>query len=124
MPDQVEGGLMGADHKVENGRYRFARIFNGENWYPTLRAALTQPGVDAKTGEYLISVNGREVHPPESVYSFFENTAGEENKNKIGAEPGGKEARGGNAVSVEDEGSLRHSSAGEDNRGTVAQLRR
>src|SRR5258705_12697551 len=77
-PNHVKGGLLGADYKVENGRYRFARIFNGENWYPTLRAPLTQPGVDAKTGEYLISVNGREVHPPESVYSFFENTAGEE----------------------------------------------
>src|SRR5260221_10167468 len=113
MPDQVEGGLMGADHKVENGRYRFARIFNGENWYPTLRAALTQPGVDAKTGEYLISVNGREVHPPESVYSFFENTAGEEKKKKNSGDPDGKDARGVNVVSGEGEVSPRNIAWGE-----------
>ena len=31
---QVPGGLLGADYKVENGRYRFARVYNGENWNP------------------------------------------------------------------------------------------
>ncbi|MCK7510114.1 MAG: hypothetical protein MZV70_42825 [Desulfobacterales bacterium] len=31
---RVPGGLLGADFAVENGRYRFARVFNGENWNP------------------------------------------------------------------------------------------
>ena len=40
QPAQVPGGLLGADYRVENGRYRFARIYNGENWNPsTARAA-------------------------------------------------------------------------------------
>ena len=60
-PLQVRGGLLGADYKVENGRYRFARIYNGENWNPDLRAPLTQPGVDVKVGDYLLEVNGRDV---------------------------------------------------------------
>src|SRR6266550_5463606 len=47
-PNQVRGGLLGADYKIENGRYRFARIYNGENWNPELHAPLTQPGVDVK----------------------------------------------------------------------------
>jgi tricorn protease len=38
--------LAGCDYKVENGRYRFAKIYNGENWNPQLRAPLTQPGVE------------------------------------------------------------------------------
>ena len=42
----VKGGLLGADYKIENGRYRFARIFNGENWNPDLRAPLTRPGTE------------------------------------------------------------------------------
>ena len=29
-----------------------------------------------KAGEYLLAVNGREVRPPENVYSFFEGLAG------------------------------------------------
>ncbi len=87
-PSSVKGGLLGADYKVENGRYRFARIFNGENWNPELRAPLTQPGVDVKVGDYLLEVSGREVRPPIDVYSYFENTAGTQIKIKVGPNPG------------------------------------
>ena len=69
---RVQTGLLGADYEVVNGRYRFARVYNGENWNPQLRAPLTQPGVNVKAGEYLLAVNGRDVRPPENVYSFFE----------------------------------------------------
>src|SRR6266849_9705423 len=31
---RVLGGLLGADYRIENGRYRFARVYNGENWNP------------------------------------------------------------------------------------------
>ena len=60
-PTQVKTGLLGADYKIENGRYRFARVYNGENWNPKLHAPLTQPGVNVKAGEYLLAVNGRDV---------------------------------------------------------------
>ncbi len=60
-PKKVKGGLLGADYAIENGRYRFARVYNGENWNPDLRAPLTQPGVNVKAGEYLLAVNGREL---------------------------------------------------------------
>lgn len=43
-PRRVVGGLLGADYKIENGRYRLASVFNGENWNPQLRAPLTHPG--------------------------------------------------------------------------------
>ena len=42
-------GLLGADYRVENGRYRFARVYNGENWNPQLKAPLTQPGVNVSS---------------------------------------------------------------------------
>ena len=63
-PKRVKTGLLGADYSIENGRYRFARVYNGENWNPKLRAPLTQPGVNVKAGEYLLAVNGRDVRPP------------------------------------------------------------
>ena len=59
--EPVPVGLLGADYRIENGRYRFARIYDGENWNPQLRAPLTQPGVNVAEGEYLLAVNGREV---------------------------------------------------------------
>lgn len=58
---KIKGGLLGADYKIENGRYRFARVYDGENWNRKLQAPLTQPGVDVSAGEYLLAVRGREV---------------------------------------------------------------
>jgi tricorn protease len=121
-PNQVKGGLLGADYNVENGRYRFARIYNGENWNPDLRAPLTQPGVDVKTGEYLLEVNGVDVKAPAEVYSFFENTAGKQIKIKVGPNPDGKDAREVTVVPVDSEFSLRNRAWEEGNRRKVDEL--
>jgi tricorn protease len=122
QPKKVKGGLLGADYKVENGRYRFARIFNGENWNPELRAPLTQPGVDVKVGDYLLEVGGREVRPPTDVYSYFENTAGAQIKIKVGPSADGKDAREVTVVPLPSEFDLRNFAWEEDNRRKVDQL--
>jgi tricorn protease len=119
---EVKSGLLGTDYKVENGRYRFAKIFNGENWNPQLRAPLTQPGVDVKLGDYLLEVNGAEVRPPNDVYSYFENTAGKQIRIKVGANPDGKDARDVTVVPVADEAELRTRAWEEDNRRKVGEL--
>src|SRR5207247_10018036 len=87
---KVKGGLLGADYKIENGRYRFARVYNGENWNPKLRAPLTQPGVDVNVGDYLLDVGGIEVRPPADVSKFLENTAGRQIRIKVGPSPDGQ----------------------------------
>lgn len=122
QPRRVKGGLLGADYKVENGRYRFARVFNGENWNPELRAPLTQPGVDVKTGDYLLEVNGRDVRPPADVYSYFENTGGTQIRIKVGSHADGKDAREVTVVPLPDEGALRNLAWEEDNRRKVDEL--
>ena len=119
---EVKGGLLGADYKIENGRYRFARIYNGENWNPELRAPLTQPGVDVKTGDYLIEVNGVDVRPPNDVYKYFENTAGKQIKIKVSASPEGKDARELTVVPLGDDFPLRNRAWEEDNRRKVDEL--
>ena len=87
------GGLLGADYAIENGRYRFARVYRGENWNPELRAPLTQPGVNVKDGEYLLAVNGRELQGADNVYRFFEGTAGKQVVLKVGPNAGRQRAR-------------------------------
>ena len=121
-PNQVRGGLLGADYKIENGRYRFARIYNGENWNPELRAPLTQPGVDVKTGDYLLEVEGRDVRPPAEVYSFFENTAGKQIKIKVGPNADGKDSREVTVVPLPSDFALRTRAWEEDNRRKVDEL--
>ena len=34
-PTTVPGGLLGADYDVENGRYRFKKVYGGLNWTPS-----------------------------------------------------------------------------------------
>jgi len=115
----VQGGLLGADYTIENGRYRFDHVYNGENWNPRLLAPLTQPGVNVKEGEYLIAVNGREVKAPDEVYKFFEATAGRQVVIKVGPNPDGKDAREVTVVPVGDESGLRHLDWIEGNRRKV-----
>jgi len=122
QPKRVKGGLLGADYKIENRRYRFARVFNGENWNPDLRAPLTQPGVDVKVGDYLLEVEGREVRPPAELYSFCENTAGKQIKIKVGANADGKDAREVTVVPLPSEFPLRNRAWEEDNRRKVDEL--
>lgn len=124
MPEirRVRGGLLGADYRIENGRYRFARVYNGENWNPQLRAPLTQPGVNVVAGEYLLAVNGREVRATDNLYSFFEQTAGKSVLLKVGPDPGGANAREVTVVPVENEFALRNLAWVEDNRRKVDQL--
>ena len=75
-PRTVPGGLLGADYEVANGRYSLKKVYGGLNWNPQLRAPLTEPGVNAKAGEYLLAVNGKDLRPPTNLYSLFENTSG------------------------------------------------
>ena len=119
---QVKVGLLGADYKIENGRYRFARIYNGENWNPELQAPLTQPGVNAREGDYLLAVRGRDVHSTENVFSFFEETAGKQVVLRIGPNADGTGARDVTVVPVESEAQLRHRAWVEANRRKVDQL--
>jgi tricorn protease len=121
-PKRVKTGLLGADYAVENGRYRFARIYNGENWNPALRAPLTQPGVNVNVGEYLLAVNGRDVRPPNDVYSFFEETAGRQVVLKVGLQPDASSARDVTVVPVDDETPLRNYAWIENNRRKVDEL--
>jgi len=119
---RVGVGLLGADYRIENGRYRFARIYSGENWNPDLRAPLTQPGVNVQEGDYLLAVNGREVRPPDNLYSFFEGTAGKQVRLRVGPDPSGAGSREVTVVPIESEVMLRHFAWVEDNRRKVDQM--
>ena len=103
-PKTVPGGLLGADYEVANGRYRFKKVYGGLNWNPQLRAPLTEPGVNAKAGEYLLAVNGRDLRPPTNVYSLFENTSGKIVEITLGPNADGTGSRTVQVVPIANEG--------------------
>jgi tricorn protease len=118
----VSVGLLGADYAIDSGRYRFARILNGENWNPQLHAPLTQPGVNVKEGEYLLAVNGRDLTANDEIYSVFQETAGKQTVLKVGPHPDGSGSRDVTVVPVESETALRGLAWIEGNRRKVDEL--
>jgi len=124
MPEvkRVQTGLLGADYTIENGRYRFARVYNGENWNPQLRAPLTQPGINVAASEYLLAVSGREVRPTENIYSFFEGTADKSLVLRVGPNPNGEGARDVTVVPIASETGLRNLAWIENNRRYVDKM--
>ncbi len=124
QPDDphVQVGLLGADYSIENGRYRFQKVFGGENWNPQLHAPLTQPGVNVKNGEYLLAVNGRDLHATDNVYSFFQETAGKQTVIRVGPNADGSGGREVTVVPIPNENQLRHLDWIEGNRRKVDEL--
>jgi tricorn protease len=120
-PKKIKGGLLGADYRLENGRYRVARVYDGENWNPDLQAPLTQPGVNVKAGDYILAVNGRELRASDDIYGFFEETAGRQVRLRVGPNPDGAGARDVTVVPVESEEGLRRLAWIEGNRRRVDQ---
>ena len=118
----VNVGLLGADYSVDSGRYRFARVFNGENWNPHLHAPLTEPGVNVKEGEYLLAVDGRDLTASDELYSYFQETAGKQTVLKVGPHADGSGSREVTVVPVDDEGGLRNLAWIEGNRRKVDEL--
>ena len=67
---RVDGALLGAEVVADaSGYFRIEKIFPGENWHDSFRSPLTEPGVRARVGDYIIAVDGR---PTRGVKNFYE----------------------------------------------------
>ena len=107
-PASVPGGLLGADYEIVNNRYRLKKIYGGLNWNPSLRSPLTEPGINAMKGEYILAVNGRELTAADNIFSFFENTSGKIVELIIGPNPDRTSSRTVQVVPVASEADLRN----------------
>ncbi|MEM6793354.1 MAG: PDZ domain-containing protein [Acidobacteriota bacterium] len=107
-PERVPGGVLGADFEIAQNRYRFAKVLGGLNWNPTLRAPLTEPGVDVRAGEFLLAVDGIPLEASENVYSRFENTAGRQVELTVGPNADGSDSRRVTVVPIQSDRGLRN----------------
>lgn len=114
-------GLLGADFEIAQGRYRFKKVYGGLNWNPDLRSPLAEPGVNAKAGEYLLAVEGRELVPPDNLFKYFEKKADKIMEITVGPNPDGRGARTVQVVPVADDYALRNRDWVEGNLNKVEQ---
>jgi len=62
-------GLLGATFsRDKSGYYKIDSILSGESWDKTLQSPLRAPGVSAKKGDFIISINGKDVSQLSNLY--------------------------------------------------------
>jgi len=105
--DVPRNGLLGANYSIDHDRYRFAHIVQGGNWNPQMYSPLTQPGVNVHEGEYLLAVNGVQLHATSNLYSAFEGLAGKQTNISVGPNADGSGARDVLVVPVDSEREMR-----------------
>lgn len=116
------GGLLGADYSMEGGKYRLKRIYDGERWNPGLYAPLAQPGINAKVGEYILAIDGKELLDSNDIYETLEGKAGKQVKVRIGPNPSDVGSREVTVVAINNEAALRNRAWAEDNRRYVDKM--
>ena len=73
---RIDGGLLGAEFsKDATGFYRIEKIFNGENWHDAFRSPLTEVGVNASEGNYLLAIDGQSTKDVDNLFELLENKA-------------------------------------------------
>ncbi len=117
----VNVGLLGADYEVDSasGMYRFKKIYAGENWDAHSRSPLSEPGVNVKQGDYLIAINGRALHAPDTPDELLVNAANEVVTLTVNSKPSADGARKVVVKPIADEYSLHELDMIETNRKKV-----
>lgn len=120
--DTLATGLLGADYEMANGKWRITRIYTAESWNPSLKAPLSEPGLDVKVGDYLLAVNGQEVDASMDIYEAFKGTSGKQTLLHVNSQPTMEGARKLTVEPIGSESGLRQRAWVEDNRRKVEEL--
>jgi tricorn protease len=76
-PKRINTGLLGAEiSRDKSGFFRIEKILQGASWDKKLRSPLTDPGIDAKTGDYIIAIDGVATNTVKDMYSLLVGKAG------------------------------------------------
>ncbi|MCZ2151966.1 MAG: PDZ domain-containing protein [Bryobacterales bacterium] len=73
IPRRTPVALPGARFELDeaSGRYRIGRIFEGQNEEAIYRSPLTEIGVNAKVGDYVLAIDGEDLAAPTNPYKLL-----------------------------------------------------
>lgn len=78
-PERIATGLLGAElERDASGYYRIKRILKGENWNDSRRSPLTEVGVNASEGDFIVAVNGKSTDNMVNIFEHLVNTVGKQ----------------------------------------------
>lgn len=95
LPPRVGVALPGARFDVDKSanRYKISKIFAGQNEEEIYRSPLTEVGVDARVGDYVIAINGENVTADRDIYSYLRGRGDGTVSMTLNSAPSGQGAR-------------------------------
>ena len=74
IPPRPNVALPGARFELDKqaGRYKISKILNGNNEEPKYRAPLTEVGIDARVGDYVMAIDGEELKDTDNPYRLLQ----------------------------------------------------
>jgi len=105
--ERIPLGLLGATFtRHASGFYRIDSILSGQSWNTALTSPLKASGVGAKTGEYIISINGKSMKEVANLYETLVGKADQLVEIEINSSPTDKGARKVLVKPIADESAL------------------
>ncbi|MEG1648896.1 MAG: PDZ domain-containing protein, partial [Rikenellaceae bacterium] len=87
-PMRIETGLLGAEiSRDKSGFFRLEKILQGASWSKDLRSPLTEPGILAKSGEYIVAIDGTPTNTVKNMYSLLSGKANVLTEISLNAKP-------------------------------------
>jgi tricorn protease len=120
--DTSRVGVIGADLIADNGRWKIKRIYQAESWNPGLVAPLAQPNMNVKEGDYIISINNKNLTTDTDPYQLLNGTAGLQTMITVNNKPSAEGAWTIKVQPTQSESAIRQQTWVEDNRRKVDQL--
>ncbi|HUR31642.1 MAG TPA: PDZ domain-containing protein, partial [Saprospiraceae bacterium] len=86
--DRIQTGLLGAElSRDASGYFHIDKVLKGENWISSSRSPLTEIGVNANEGDYILEVNGISTASVDDIYELLLNTAGKTTELTVNNKP-------------------------------------
>ncbi|MBN2089915.1 PD40 domain-containing protein [candidate division KSB1 bacterium] len=88
-PERIKTGLLGAqlERDAQSKYYRIKKILKGQNWDKSLRSPLTEIGVNAAEGDYILAVNGQPTNQMTNIYQALIHSVGKQITLKLNSKP-------------------------------------
>ncbi|GAB6010173.1 S41 family peptidase [Dysgonomonas reticulitermitis] len=86
--DRINTGLLGAEiSRDKSGFFRIEKILQGAAWDKGLRSPLTEPGIDAKTGDFIVAIDGIAANSVKDMFSLLVGKAGVSTEISLNSKP-------------------------------------
>jgi tricorn protease len=108
QPERIKTGLLGAEISKDkaSGYFRIDKILKGQNWDGLVKSPLTEIGVNANEGDFILEVDGRPVKNMNNIYEALVNKAGKQVKLVLNSSPADQGKHEVTVIPIADEAPL------------------